>query len=208
MIEITGVEKLSEIVVSSNNDNRKRKREVDQTIFYEDELESRSIALILNATDKNSFDQLAHFGIEILNMKNINLICVPRQIGNLSSSLLVLNLFATKLETLPEEIYSLDHLEKLNLGSNSIDMISESIGNLRNLTKLYIENNSLEELPENIGTLLNLNNEGLRIYGNPLNSLPDSIVNVNNAIDLKSFAEYQSLIGNAWNENQKNGYNI
>ena len=74
MIEITGVEQLSEIVVSSNNDNRKRKREVDQTIFYEDELESRSIALILNATDKNSFDQLAHFGIEILNMKNINLI--------------------------------------------------------------------------------------------------------------------------------------
>ena len=75
-------------------------------------------------------------------MNNLNLFCskitsLPPSIGRLKN-LQVLDLYCTKLVTLPEEIGDLASLTKLNLRHSKITSLPPSIGRLKNLTELAL----------------------------------------------------------------------
>nr|BAH20868.1 putative LRR-kinase protein [Oryza sativa Japonica Group]BAH20869.1 putative LRR-kinase protein [Oryza sativa Japonica Group] len=89
---------------------------------------------------------------------------LPRPIGNLSTTLRMLNLENNNISgSIPEDIGNLVGLSFLDLGFNSIlsGVIPESIGKLTNLVEISLYNTSLSGLiPASIGNLTNLN----RIY--------------------------------------------
>ena len=78
----------------------------------------------------------------------------------------------SKLHCFPDTIGKLHQLTVLVL---ELTQLPESIGNLHQLENLEIQNNQLTGLPENIGKLSMLRND-IYLYGNPLNYLPDSIL--------------------------------
>ena len=96
--------------------------------------------------------------------------------------------------SLPDEIYQLTNLTVLHLFNNKLESISEEIGKLTNLTKLFVHDNQLKSLPKSIGNLVNLDEDELRIFGNPLKSLLDSIRKVEHALDRLSKSEYKLLL--------------
>jgi small GTP-binding protein len=116
----------------------------------------RNIPKWINGSDK---PQKIYFpekidSLEILNLNNNLLNCIPESIGNLSS------------------------LKKLDLGYNSLFKIPSTIGNLENLEFLSIEHNQLTSIPNSIGKLVSL--KELKINDNRLTSLHNSIQNLVN----------------------------
>ena len=105
---------------------------------------------------------------------NSKLHCFPDTIGKLHQ-LTVLVLEDGCLTSLPESIGELRNLRELIANRNQLTQLPESIGNLHQLENLEIQNNQLTGLPENIGKLSMLRND-IYLYGNPLNYLPDSIL--------------------------------
>lgn len=71
---------------------------------------------------------------------------LPNSVGNLSNTLLLLNLGANYLcGTLPPSIGALKNLENLNLGGNNfVGTIPYSIGNLAKLTSLNLSQNQFD----------------------------------------------------------------
>jgi len=84
-----------------------------------------------------------------------------------------LNLQKLGLNTLPDCITEIHHLEELDLKGNNLQSLPESIGSLIDLEKLFLSGNKLQLLPESIGDLSNL--KGLDLSNNELQSLPESI---------------------------------
>lgn len=80
---------------------------------------------------------------------------LPASIGKLSR-LKILKASYNKLETIPNEIGNLKHLEELLLHSNKLTTLPDTIGSLSNLVYLDVSRNTLESLPANIGNLKNL----------------------------------------------------
>jgi Leucine-rich repeat (LRR) protein len=67
-----------------------------------------------------------------------------------------LNLNQIQLTELPKEIGNLVNLKILNLGDNILENIPKEIGNLINLNKLNLNNNRLSQLPNEIFLLKKL----------------------------------------------------
>ena len=57
------------------------------------------------------------------------------------------------LESLPEGIGNLEHLEKLSVSGNRLQKLPHSISNLLRLKELALAGNRLQELPSSIGSL-------------------------------------------------------
>ena len=89
---------------------------------------------------------------------------------------------------LPESVGNLSELQQLRLQNNNLSLIPSSIGNLSELNtlKVYL-NPNLETIPDEIGQLTNL--DTLKIHFNHLNSLPESLCNLD--IDWSSSETFQ-----------------
>ncbi|MHA1977076.1 MAG: leucine-rich repeat domain-containing protein [Candidatus Hodarchaeales archaeon] len=64
--------------------------------------------------------------------------------------------YSQKMETIPKELWKLQHVEVLNLVNNGLIQISEKIEVLSSIKELYIGGNKIESLPRSIGNLKNL----------------------------------------------------
>lgn len=87
-------------------------------------------------------------------------------------------LYISKLKKLPTEIGNLTNLTLLKIWNcEKLNEIPESIGNLVNLTNLdIIHCTELKQLPASISNLVNI--QVLKIFGNSLESLPDTFGNL------------------------------
>jgi Leucine-rich repeat (LRR) protein len=85
----------------------------------------------------------------------------------------VILLEGNDLHTLPENIVSLDNLEKLGLGNNRLSSLPENFGKLKSLKHLGFRNNQLNFLPDDIGSLKGL--ENLWADNNQIDAIPESI---------------------------------
>ena len=77
-----------------------------------------------------------------------------------------LDLSGKGISYVPNEVFSLEHLEILNLGNNQLTGIDGKIENLINLKILDISNNSIMDLPLELTKLSKL--QVLNVSGNPL----------------------------------------
>ena len=94
--------------------------------------------------------------------------------GDSPSALTHLDLSNGRLETLPEDLFSLcQSLNVLILSDNKIRALSESIGSLSKLSRLSLNNNALLSLPDTLGKLERLHT--LDASNNKLAALPACI---------------------------------
>lgn len=90
------------------------------------------------------------------------------------SALTHLDLSHSRLETIPEELFSTClSLQLLSINNNKIRNLSDNIGNLQRLGTLSIKNNVLQSLPGSIGKLQRLHT--LEVSSNKLSMLPETI---------------------------------
>ncbi|XP_056174646.1 disease resistance protein RPV1-like isoform X2 [Syzygium oleosum] len=108
---------------------------------------------------------------------------LPDSIGKLRS-LLVLNLFDTRITELPDSIGDLKRLEKMNLGFTQIRELPNSIGGLQSLLELHLQGTKITELPASIGYLKRL--ECLVLAESEIRELPKAIGMLENLKVLKS----------------------
>jgi internalin A len=80
------------------------------------------------------------------------------------------------LETVPEAIRSLRHLEGLSLGDNRLQVLPSWLGELGDLRALSLSGNQLRTLPMSIGSLRKL--EFITLDANQLESLPPSLADL------------------------------
>ncbi|XP_056166858.1 disease resistance protein RPV1-like [Syzygium oleosum] len=97
---------------------------------------------------------------------------LPYSIGKLRS-LLVLNLFNTRIKELPDSIGDLKRLEKMNLGYTRIRELPNSIGRLESLLDLDLQFSEIIALPTSIGYLKRL--QRLFMIYSKIRELPNSI---------------------------------
>jgi len=90
-------------------------------------------------------------------------------------SIINLNLDSSRLESIPEQVFSLESLEILSIENNSIRAIPKSIGRLLNLKEIYLGNNSISMLPESFTNLESL--EVLSLFENNFNQVPKYLTN-------------------------------
>ena len=113
-----------------------------------------------------------------LDLSGLDLNTLPECITEISH-LEKLDLKLNEIKALPESIGNLVNLKELDLSLNKIKALPESLGNLRGLNKLNLKENKLRELPESLGNLRDLNK--LNLKENKLRELP---VSIENLIDL------------------------
>jgi adenylate cyclase len=91
-----------------------------------------------------------------------------------ASALTHLDLSHSRLETIPEELFTTCvSLQLLSINNNKIRTLSENVGDLQRLGTLSIKNNALQSLPASIGKLQRLHT--LEVSCNKLSVLPDTI---------------------------------
>jgi Leucine-rich repeat (LRR) protein len=83
-----------------------------------------------------------------------------------------------RLNSFPEFIKDLIHLESLVLSNNQIEIIPEWISNLKNLTILNLSNNQINALPQNISQCTNL--KTLNVSTNKISIIPDELFELHN----------------------------
>lgn len=137
-----------------------------------------SFRLLLQVAHNYSFGQLRELipwggNITKLNCQSRNLLCVPRQLFDLTN-LQHLNLSGNKLIHLPDEILDLDELTSLDLSYNQLTSISKEIRRLPNLTTLSLSHNNLKKaceicLPNSLRTLDISHNQWLKTLPKPRN---------------------------------------
>lgn len=93
-----------------------------------------------------------------------------------------LNLSANQLETFPIILCSLEHLEELDLSDNRFQSLPESISSLKNLRILALDENEFTKFPEEIYTLTNL--QVLYLGANDFLQLPRGISKLSNLREL------------------------
>ena|GEM_PF-4004282 len=106
-----------------------------------------------------------------LNLSDNQLAALPAELGNLAN-LDTLDLSINQLTSLPAELGRLKILTALSLNGNQLTTLPAELGGLRNLRFLNLNNNKLTSLPAELG---NLNLADIRLYDNPLTTLPDSL---------------------------------
>lgn len=87
-----------------------------------------------------------------------------------------LDLSGFELQTVPEDVFDLDHLTSLDLSDNSLKSIPAKIEALCILVDLRISDNNLTKIPQTIGKLTRL--ERLDLDNNNLSSLPKCFSNL------------------------------
>lgn len=148
--------------------------------------------------------------VKKLYMDNCTLTKIPKEIGNMSSLVVVdfsynglgkpnslpkeffllpnikdLYLIDCQLNELPPEIGELKNLEGLRIGKNNLTRLPEEFCNLVNLRKLKAERNQISELSPKIGQLSAL--KLLLIMENRLTTLPDEIKKLANCRHINLF---------------------
>ena len=148
--------------------------------------------------------------VKKLYMDNCTLRKIPKEIGNMSSLVIVdlsynslgssdslpkeffqlpnikdLYLIDCQLDELPPEIGELKNLEGLRIGRNNLTRLPEEFFNLVKLKKLNAERNQISELSPKIGQLSALTL--LLIMENRLTTLPDEIKNLENCRHVNLF---------------------
>lgn len=120
----------------------------------------------------------------ILNMKSCTkLKCLPSTICKLKSLEIFILSGCTSLDTFPEILETMDHLQHLDLDETPIVNLSESICNLKALQVLDLSDCSkLENLPKNIKNLHLL--EELRARGCNLLKLPAELKYLSSIVEL------------------------
>src|SRR5271166_5281166 len=119
-----------------------------------------------------SIDDAWKSGARELDLDGRELNTLPEVIGQLSH-LQVLHAGGNKLSTLPEAIGQLSKLKWLDLSRNQLSTLPEGIGRLSQLRWLYLSRNQLSMVPEAIERLSQL--EELDLSGNQLSTLPGAI---------------------------------
>jgi len=126
-------------------------------------------------------DQVLNFPKELAMLKNLQYLeirdsileSLPEEIGSLEH---VTDLVITECKTftlLPDSICNWPGLVYLEVAGTALDELPDNIGNWKSLEDLNINQNKLSTLPEQIGDLKSL--QILRTYGNYAMTLPDSL---------------------------------
>ncbi|MCB1149154.1 MAG: leucine-rich repeat domain-containing protein [Chlamydiia bacterium] len=102
-------------------------------------------------------------------------ISLPDSFWNLTT-LQVLKIAHSRLNTLSPEIARLQNLRILNLSMNRIEELPDSLGSLQKLNALILDYNLITALPETLGFLPRL--RYLSVLGNQIRSYPDSFVHL------------------------------
>ncbi|RZB40416.1 LRR 8 domain containing protein [Asbolus verrucosus] len=110
--------------------------------------------------------------------------------GNLSKSLVLLNLESNNLMYLPDQIVKLHKLTTLNVNNNELKILPAGIGNLKHLKVLIASNNSLTMLP---GSLRKCHLQLMNLFNNNFVSIRQN----NSAIPPPKFLPICSLKENA-----------
>ncbi len=97
---------------------------------------------------------------------------VVSQIQHLEELILI----RAELTEIPDAIGNLANLTQLDLSSNQITQIPDAISNLANLTQLYLSSNQITQIPDAIGNLANLTQ--LYLSSNQITQIPDAISNL------------------------------
>ena len=106
----------------------------------------------------------------------------PNKLQNLPTSLekltnlQELDVSNCSLESCPEAISKVSHLQMLSLEGNNVRSLTDSLSNLKDLTVLNVSRCGLTSYPDVISELTNLNELFLR--GNAMNDVSDSIANL------------------------------
>lgn len=120
--------------------------------------------------NQNSLNQLLE-----LDLRNLNLITLPSQIGSLTQ-LDRLDLRNNKLTMIPPEIGQCTQLYLLWINNNKLTFLPNEIGQLTQLYELSLENNELTSLPKNFVNLTQLNH--LNLSNNEFIIVPPEIENL------------------------------
>lgn len=80
------------------------------------------------------------------------------------------------LTSIPEEVFTLEHLQHLDLRNNRLIFLPREIALLKELKGLYLNCNRLRELPEEVAAPPKI--QVLKLDGNRLRQIPDSISNL------------------------------
>lgn len=107
--------------------------------------------------------------IKELNLSGNKLINIPEQIGSLQT-LERLYMSHCELINLPNTIGDLINLQELNLGANNLTILPNSIGKLKSLKELNLSYNELSVVPESFRELKSI--EIISFHSNPLIELP------------------------------------
>ncbi|UCE61188.1 MAG: GTP-binding protein [Phycisphaerales bacterium] len=122
-------------------------------------------------------EKAAHENVQKLDLSNLGIIRLPRQIGRLVN-VMWLYLHNNELATLPEEIGKLVNLKTLALDGNRLERLPRSIGSLKHLSRLDIGHektgNPLIDLPAEMRNLTRLRH--LDVSNCPGLNLPPEIV--------------------------------
>ena len=146
-----------------------------------------SVYLILFKLNKLKQKLLSHlyryslidlYNRKSLNLFNLQLTEVPREIGNLTKLQALYLHNNNRLTKIPREIGNLTKLKNLSLSNNQLTDIPKEIGDLANLQFLILDRNQLIEIPKAIGNLTNL--QTLKLDRNQLTELPGEIGNLTN----------------------------
>ncbi len=148
-------------------------------IFGKEPLISAIETLYLNNNQFTSFPleicKLEH--LKNLSLSGNQLESLPEGIGELKH-LEELYLSRNRLTSFPLEICKLEHLRNLSLSGNKLESLPEEICELKHLEELYLSGNKLESIPVRIGQLKSL--FVLKLSENRLRSLPGQICELAN----------------------------
>jgi len=136
------------------------------------------------AEARNRIAEAARTMAEQLDMKGLDLVRLPHEIGQLTA-LKRLYLVGHRLSSLPPDIGQLTALTELVLVGNQLRSLPPEIGRLTALTELYVSFNQLSSLPPEIGQLTALTK--LHLFDNRLSSLPPEIGQLTALTDLFLF---------------------
>ena len=95
---------------------------------------------------------------------------LPPSVGELRSSLRLLDLDENAITSLPTELGALTGLVELDLFNNTIAELPTEIGALTNLLRLSLQRNAISEVPTELALINDLNY--LRLNGNDLTGVP------------------------------------
>jgi hypothetical protein len=104
--------------------------------------------------------------LNIIDYNNINIIDIPKEIGNLKNLIYLAITGFTNLTNLHK-------LKTLILNKNGLIELPEQIGNLENLERLRIENNNITTLPKSMSKLHNLTH--FTYTGNKIADVPGRV---------------------------------
>jgi hypothetical protein len=128
---------------------------------------------------KELFEKLTNLtSLQVLEISHTNIESVPDSLYNLQE-LKILKLNEVSISgSLPEAIVKITSLEILDLSRNLISSIPDNIKNLTNLRRLYLELNKINSIPDSINKLHSL--EILSLEGNNIKALPEPLGDLKN----------------------------